>query len=250
MKTLLSLVLLHVTLFATVDITPIEIGEKEGISTTLAASLSTNRGNTDRDVYALSAKVAYDNAKSYVLWSEASFKYGQANAQLNEQKAYVHVRYIRAITSKKFCLELFSQIEDDRFRSIKRKLLSGGGVRWNFFENPNTFGKGYLGIGTYNEYITYLDSSLNPNENNWRINSYIAYTKKIADSSDLTLSMYYQPLARFANDFIYSGLFELKLHIYLELYLSLKVEYNYDSQPPFGVKEEDLYQLTSFIYKF
>ena len=250
MKSLYIFFLLHITLFATIDIAPVDIGAKKGLHSSVAASLSTNRGNTDKDQYSATLKSTYDNAKTYVFWAEASFKYGQANAELNEQKAYVHARYIHGITSKEFCFELFSQVESDRFKDINNKILSGGGIRWNFFKAQSGLGKAYLGLGTYNEYITYIDSNLNPNENNWRLNSYLAYTKKLGADSKFNFTTYYQPLARFVNDYYLSALMELQLHIYLELYLSFKVEYDYDSKPPIGVKKEDFYQLTSFIYHF
>jgi len=250
MKLLFTLVLLHITLLATVDIAPVEIGANKGLNHILAASLSTNRGNTDKDQYSATIKSTYDNAKTYVFWAEGSFKYGQANAQLNEQKAYIHARYIHGITSKALCFELFSQVESDRFKDINNKILNGGGVRWNFFKTKSGYGKGYLGFGTYNEYITYIDNDINPDENNWRLNSYLAYSKKLGSDSKFNFNIYYQPRARFIDDFIFSSLMELQLHVYLELFLSFKVEYDYDSKPPIGVKKEDFYQLTSFIYHF
>lgn len=234
-------------LFALVSIAPMEIGEKEGIHGNASFGFETKRGNTNKDNYKGSAKVSYDNNIDYVTWGEVSAEYGEANHVQDTNKQYLHLRYIHAITKKGIRYELFGQLEENKFKRIKNRTLLGGGLRFKIFEIFKD-GRGYLGLGTFYEDISYLSND--PHENNIRLNTYFAYTAKFGIDSRITYTLYYQPKIEDVSDHIYSQKLQLQLFIYEQLFLNFQIAYDTDTQPAIGVEKYDFTQTTSFMYKF
>jgi hypothetical protein len=244
---LLTPFLLSQSLLALVTIAPVEIGAKPGFSGQAALTLETKRGNTDKQNYKTSLRVNYDNNSSHVTWAEISTEYGESNDRKDTDKAFAHLRHIRAIGVKDLRAEAFTQIQDDRFKLIKNRTLFGAGLRYKLF---SIFGKdkGFVGLGAMNELISY--TSDDPYENNQRMNSYIAYSSEFGHRSRIGLSFYYQPKLNEFADHVTSTDFELRLFVIDRLYLQFKVAYDTDSNPPMGVRKYDLTQNTSFIYEF
>ena len=251
MKTLLFILILTVQqLFALISIVPVEIGNSPGISGKIEAGLDTKRGNTVKDFYKTSAKVAYDNNSSFVSWIEVSGEYGKANGVEDTNKIFIHARHIHKLTKNILRAEFFVQSQEDRFKAIKQRRLAGAGLRFNLFENP-IGGKGYFGIGGFYEYIKYLDTTLDPTEDNARLNTYFAYTIKFAEDSTLAYTLYYQPKFNEFSDHVISNKLELKLHIYLQLFLKFTVSYDVDSVPPNDIESDyDFSQSTTFVLNF
>ena len=248
MKLLLLITLITTQyLFALVSIVPVEIGENPGVHGKAAASLETKRGNTHKDNYRASLRLNYDNNISYVTWAEISAEYGKSNNTEDTNKAFLHLRHIHLITPQAVRAELFAQAQDDKFKLIKRRHLTGAGARFQVFEGFKN-SKFYAGIGGYYENIDYTDQ--NPSEYSTRLNTYLAYTIKFGEDSNFAYTFYYQPLIDYFNDYVSSNKAELKLHIYKKFFLQLKISYDFDSRPPFGVKKEDFTQTTEFVFNF
>jgi len=234
-------------LLALVSIVPVEIGEKPGLHGKVGVSLETKRGNTDKDNYKLDLRVDYDDNKSSHTWMEISGEYGESKSVKDTNKLYMHLRHIKALSSKDFCAETFIQAQDDEFKLIERRILGGGGVRFKLFELFNA-GKGYLGLGALYENIQY--TSQKPKDSDFRASSYFAYTIKLGSDSDLSYTLFYQPKISDLSDFVSSQKAALKLHIYRRLYLNFQIAYDLDNNPPDGVKKYDFTQTTSFIFDF
>lgn len=248
MKTvIISLLLLTQQLFALVSIVPVEIGEDPGSHGKVAISLETKRGNTHKDNYKLGLRFDYDNNESYHTWIEMSGEYGESNYVKDTNKLYLHLRHIHALSDKTICVEAFTQAQDNEFKLIQRRLLGGAGIRFKIFELFNE-GKGYLGVGALYEDIQY--TSNDPKEDNFRLNSYFAYTIKLGDDSDLSYTIFYQPKMDEFSDYVSSQKLALKLHVYKRLYLNFQVAYDVDSNPPMDVEEYDFTQTTSFVFDF
>lgn len=249
MKKLIPLLIFMITqnLFALVSIAPVEIGANPGLNGEVALSLETKSGNTDKESYSASAKIAYDNNVSYVTWAEFSGEYGESNGVKDTNKKYSHIRYIHTTYFDDLKAEAFAQLQSDEFRLIKSRTLGGAGVRYKLF---SFFGKdkGYLGLGAFHESIRY--SSNDPSEDNVRFNIYFAYTIDITKGSKLSYTGYYQPITDSFSDYVQSHQAQLKVNIYKQLFLRLSVTYDYDSKPPIGVKKEDFTQKTSLVFEF
>lgn len=244
------LILVAQQLFAIISIVPVEIGVKPGASGKMEAGFDTQRGYTDRDFYRSSIKVNYDNNRSYILWGEFSGEYGKSNGVENTNKRYLHLRFIHALTEKDIRDEYFIQTQENKFKAIKKRQLAGGGLRFALFETLKG-AKGYLGIGGYYEYLHYTDPTLDPDEHNLRLNTYLSYKATFNEDSHLAYTMYYQPQISKFSDRLISNKFELQLHIYLKLYLKFSIYYNADSSPPTSIdKNYGLGQTTTFVYEF
>jgi len=251
MKSLLLLTLLSLqSLFAIISIVPVEIGDAPGISGKLELALDTQRGNTHKDNYSLGAVLSYDNNSSYVLWTELSGEYGKANHVEDTNKIYSHIRYLYALTDNSIRAEAFLQTEEDQFKSIAKRRLTGFGLRFKLFETFSN-GKGYCGFAPIYEYIRYIDPTINPKENNIRLNTYLAYTVQFAEDSTFSYTLYYQPLVSKISDHVIANKLELQLHIYLKLFLKFSVYYDVDSVQPVGLEQDyDFRQTTSFVLNF
>jgi len=250
MKSLLLITLLTIQhLFALVTITPVEIGDKPGFSSTVEAALETKRGNTDTDSYKASARVTYDSNTTYVSWAEISGAYGKANGEENTNKLFFHARYIHAITEESIRGETFLQLENDEFKNINSRALGGIGARFKLHGIVQN-SRGYLGIGAFYEDIVYNDPLINPSEENIRANAYFAYSINLNPTSLLAYTLYYQPKVNDLGDNVQSHEVELKLNIYKDLFLKFSLSYNTDSKPAVGVEKYDFTQNTSFIFNF
>jgi hypothetical protein len=239
---------LTVSLEAVITISPVNIGEKPGFSGSLKGSFETKRGNSDVDNYAAGIRGQYDNNTTYVLWADFTFSYGKASGETNTNKTYSHIRYIHTMEiQKEFNYELFAQSEMNEFTMVKKRFLSGGGLRYHM--QDDVYGNLYFGLGAFYEHIAYT-TQIDPNEANLRVNSYIAYTKRFNKESKLSYVGYYQPNINKSIDYILSNGLEVEVLVYKKLYLNFVLYYDIDTQPAIGVKKEDISQKTSFIYKF
>lgn len=232
---------------AIITIVPVELGKKPGFSGKLSGSFETKRGNTEKNEYNAGLRLQYDNNESYVFWSDFIGSYGEASGETNTNKTYAHLRYIHSLYEKSIDWEAFVQSETNEFTKVEKKRLGGGGLRYNFLHND--YGKLYLGLGGFYETINYT-TTVDPFERNVRISSYLAYTKKFGKDSKVAYVAYYQPNTDNFSDHIISHAIELKVNIYLQMYLSLVFYYDIDSKPAFGVEKEDITQKTSFIFEF
>jgi len=246
MKYFILIMLSVVNIYALVSISPVDIGDKPGFSGGVNGSFDTKRGNTESDNYSAGLKLSYDDNKSYLMWGEFSFTYGEASGAKNANQSYTHIRYIRRI-KKSIEWEAFIQSQSNEFTKVDERLLCGAGLRLHI--NKEAWGNFYYGLGAFYEYITYT-TTIDKDEKSIRGNTYIAYKKDLTKDSKFSYVFYYQPLIKDFNDYIISNAVELKILIYKKLYVNFSVTYNKDSKPAIGVKQIDISQHTSFIYKF
>ena len=246
-KILLSSLVVSQSLFAIVSITPIDIGEQVGVHGNIAGSLETKRGNTEKDSYKASTKIVYDNNSTGVTWGEINGEYGKTNNQTDTNNIYLHIRHIHALNAKTLRAEGFVQVQSDRFKQIRRRSLLGADLRYKleFLKNA----KGYIAGGLMGEKIDYI-STVDSDENNIRVSSYLSYSIDLTKDAQLSALVYYQPKVDDFNDYINTNKVTLELKVYKELYLNFGISYDIDSKPPVGVKSNDFTQNTSFIYKF
>ncbi|MBU0719965.1 DUF481 domain-containing protein [bacterium] len=247
MKLLLILLINITSLMALITITPVDIGEKPGFSTKGAVSLETKKGNTEKSNYKGSVRLSYDDNLSYVTWAEFSGEYGETNTVKDTNNLYSHVRHIRKLEDYAFRTEYFAQLQSDEFKKIEDRALGGAGLRYKLPEILKD-SKAYIGVGGFYEYINY--SSIDPYENNIRVNTYFAYTIKLEAKTSLSYTLYYQPKIDDFYDYACSNKAELKIHVYKKLFLSFNLYYDIDSRPAMGLKTDDYGQLTNFIFEF
>jgi len=213
----------------------------------LKGSFETKRGNSDVDSYSAGLRLQYDNNESYLIWSDFTFSYGKSSGVTNTNKTYAHVRYVHHLYKKSLDWETFVQVETNEFTKVEDRDLYGAGLR--LLINKNNFGKLHVGFGSFYEYLAYT-TTVDPVEKNIRLNTYLAYKNNFTKKSSLTYVLYYQPKIDAFNDYIFSNALELNIFIYKKLYLNIVFFYDYDSRPALDVKQKDISQKTSLIYKF
>ncbi|MFT7860628.1 MAG: DUF481 domain-containing protein [Sulfurimonas sp.] len=236
------------SMFAVVTIAPVEIGNDPGVSGSVELSIANARGNTDKDEYKGGVKVQYDNNSSYVTWAQASANYAEVDGKKNTNKTYMHLRYIHTFYKQKDLIyELFGQSQTNEFTKVENRFLLGGGYRYHLLDE--LMGKVYLGAGAFYEHINYT-TQIDEQENNLRANLYLSYTNQFGDDAKLSYIGYYQPKFSSFSDYIITNTVELEVHVYKKLFISLQVNYDYDSKPAREVKKDDFTQTTSLVYKF
>jgi len=245
----LSSLFLSQSLFALVSIAPVDIGSRPGFSANVYGSLSSKSGNTEKEEYSAGLRMQYDQGIDYLTWGTFTYDYGTSNNVKNEDKLYGHIRYIHAIDHNDWTAEAFVQSEQNEFKDIQERSLAGAGIRWRFF-NSSDWGKGYFGLGGFAEKINYSHPLINPNENNQRLNSYLAYTKQFANGSKISYVGYYQPKFDESSDYVSLQTAELIVPVYGQLNLSLMGQYGYDSRPAVGVEPDDSVFKTSLVWNF
>lgn len=255
-KILLLLLTILMPLMAIVDIAPQEVGEKPGISGNIAGSYVGKSGNTEKKEYDLSGKIEYDSNKTFLTFLQGSYEFTESKSIKIEDQKLFHFRFLHKLNNETLYAELFSQYKQDVFKEINSRWLNGVNVRWRYFSDPE-LGKLYLGFGVMSEKISYTNSptdplgtTVQPNENLARFNSYMAYKHDLSSNAKLSMVGYYQPRVEQSSDYYASYMAELELRIVKEIYLSLIYRYEYDSKPAVEVEKTDTMTKTSIVWKF
>lgn len=247
MKKLLLLTLfLSQALYAIVSITPVEIGKNAGWHTKVGVSLETVRGNTDKDNYKGSCKVTYDNNETFVSFIEVTGTYGETNGVEDTKKAYLHYRYIYAISPKKLRAELFLQAQFDKFKEIESRKLAGLGFRLKLYKFLEK-GEGYIGLGSFYEEIKYLQSS---DLRNFVLSDYITYKVDFAKDKTLTYRLDFQHVYNNIDDYLLIQKLALKIKLDKRLSLVIDMIHDVDSAPVDGVAKNNFTQTTGLVYSF
>ena len=219
----------------------------------LEGALVGHAGNTQTLTFSGSAFAGIHYGHS-VFFAKASADYGQAMQVTNVARWMNHARYNYEF-SERFALEIFAQVQHDRFRRIEVRDLYGAGVRYGIYtdkDNDIFLGTTYM---FEHEAVSVISdgSALNGQggENNvWNRNStYFGLNAKLSPLVEGASTTYIQP--RFDRPKDYRVLSESYLSVQITKVLSAKVSGSlwYDSEPPLGVKTFDLEVKNSLVVK-
>ncbi len=234
---------------AVVDIAPQEVGSDPGWSGNINVSYSKKTGNTDTDEGDVGGKIQYDNNRKSLAFIQGTYEQSKSSDVKTEDEMLTHARYLHKLYAETWYAEAFLQRYENTFRGIEGRWLAGGNVRWRFFSHP-TLGKLYVGAGAFQEEIDYTDDYPGEDQSNTRLNSYLAYTLKLGESTDFSMVGYYQPNWEDSEDCYTAINAELKVHVVSGMYLSLSYEVDRDSHPPEGIEKVDEEISTSLIWEF
>jgi putative salt-induced outer membrane protein YdiY len=249
LKCIMCLVFAVSTALAVEDIAPEEVGEDPGISGNVSISYSTKTGNTEKDEYDVSGKLKYDSNRNYLAFIQGTYEKTVSSDVTTEDERLTHARYIHRLNSKNLYGEGFLQYYENSFQGIDYRWLAGGNLRWRFFSSRD-WGKIYLGVGAFQEELNYTDEFSEEDTTMTRLNSYLAYTRKLTEKTEFSLIGYFQPAYDEVNDYYSSITAELSIHVVSDLYVNLVYEFEYDSRPPEGIAKEDREFTTSLVWKF
>lgn len=247
------LIFLHTSVFAIVDIAPVDFKESEnGLSGSLFGAYELKRGNTDKNELDLGGRIQYDTDET-VTWLQGEMEKDKVSSITTDDNAFLHLRHVHQLYNPSWAAEAFTQYKTDKFKNLSDRILIGGGLRYKLLDTGE-YNKIFVGLGLYDEEVKYTEDSetgiKDPDENNIRINSYISYKTKFNNTLELSLLSYFQPKTDDVKDYMTSATAELIIHLTKVFDLSYKIEYDYDSRPPTDVEKEDIDQRLSFIYRF
>jgi hypothetical protein len=235
-------------LFAVVIIAPQEVGQNPGISGNIGASLQNVSGNTQKQEYLVSGKIQYDNNTTFVTFLQGDYQRLKSKGNLSQDNNFIHYRFLYKFTAPLYA-EAFLQRKMDYFQDIQSRYLEGAGARYRFY-NHAPYGKMYVGLGAMLDQTNYENPSVDPNTNQLRMNSYIAYTNTINERTIFSLDSYYQPCIDEFGDYYASATAQLQLNIIGQLWLSVLANYAYNSKPAVDVLKTDTSVVTSLLWKF
>jgi len=237
-------------LFAYIDITPIEVRENPGITGSMAFSLSTKRGNVEKNEYTINANIRYDNNTTYAIWFFGGYNYAKAHNTEIEDSKFAHIRYLHVLTATLYG-EIFAQTEQDKFKDLSNRSLIGADARYRFFSSSK-YGKGYISLGAMLETIRYKNPQIDPNEDNIRLSTYLFYTKNFESKATFNAFAYYQPCIDKFSDYTIISMAEVQFPIYKNFHIIVSIKANYDSKPPkfSDIKNYDVTQKIALMWKF
>lgn len=231
------------------DIAPEEIGTNRCVSGEVSLAYSTKSGNTEKNETDLSGKVKYDSSRQFLAFVQGTFEKTTSSDVVTEDEALLHARVLHKLRSETLYAEAFGQYQNDVFKGIENRGLVGGGGRWRYMYDPD-IGKLYLGLGAFAERIDYTQDYSAVDESNSRMNSYLAYTRKLTETAEVSLIGYYQPAFGDRSDYYTSATAELTIRVVSNLHLRIGYEYERDSTPPEGVKKVDDETKVALLWKF
>ncbi len=235
--------------FAIVDIASVDFGEKEkGFSGSVHGSFQKSRGNTNKDEAEYGGRIQYDTNKT-VTWLQGSVENDKVNSISNADNAFAHLRHIHQIYNPSWAMEFYTQIKQDKFKSLQDRTVFGMGPRYKIADSP-TYGKLFMGLSAMEERIRYTDEQIDPTERNYRASSYLSYKVSINNNLEFSCLGYYQPKIDNGSDYLTSWSTELTMHLTQVLDLSYQLEFDHDSQPANDVFKTDTRQKFSFVYRF
>lgn len=221
---------------------------KEGFSGNVELSLSNTSGNTDKEDYALGARLQWhkDKITNYLLLRGA---YGESAGVKSTENSFFHARHIYQLQPR-LAAEGYIQSEQDTFARLENRSLAGGGARFTLFQKEER-GVVFLGLGAY-----YSRERIDDNFPDggtvdlWRASTYLILKYQATPNTALVSSTYYQPSFEGADDYRLLEQAAMKVKLNDSLSLIVSADYRLDSEPPVEVEKEDVTYTTSFSYEF
>lgn len=221
---------------------------REGVSGNVELALSNTSGNTDKQDYALGARLQWhqDKITDYLLLRGA---YGESAGVKSTENSFIHVRHIYQFRPR-LAAEGYVQAEQDTFARLEFRGLVGGGARYTLFRKEEV-GMAFLGLGAYYSQERIDDSFPDGGtEDLWRASTYLILKYQATPNTALISSTYYQPAFEGADDYRVLEQAAMKVKLNASLSLIVSADYRLDSEPPVGVEKEDITYTTSFSYEF
>lgn len=199
-------------------------------------SLELQRGNVDITAFDLNFLMHFKNKKHH-MFLQSKNSQGQQSDKKFKNNSFVHFRWTW-MQWNIIGLELFTQLQQDEFKSLKIRQLNGGGLRSEIVKKENIS----LSIGSG----AMLDHEVISNKQTstlLRSTSYLSMIKSFDEKKNnlILLTLYYQPL--FTNKKDYRINLEANVRTILisswNISLDNSINFMYDTKPPDSVLTND-----------
>ncbi|AKF24999.1 hypothetical protein YH65_06035 [Sulfurovum lithotrophicum] len=245
-KILLSILCSVSLSYGFVSVKPPVIGEKEGWDGEISLGGAYNSGNTDSSAVNFGLKAEYHET-IWMLYSLASYTYGEANGEKNKDQGIFHLRYIHNIGNTLYDYEIFGQTEFNKFQDIKVRNLAGANIRRKI---TDFFDRCYVGLGLFYSHMEPdVVSDLNPVYDRIKLNTYLSFTKKVNEHFSVTYLGFYQPNVEDFSDYRIYQILQLDTLLGKNLSLGLDFSHKYNATPYHQVDKTDISSMISLKYK-
>ena len=248
-KMLLILILLLPNIsFGQVNIESIRNNDKEKpFWGEVKGGLEVQRGNVDITSFDINFLIHFKKKKHHVFLQEKSAQGKQSDKKF-KNNSFVHFRW----TWMKWNIlgtELFTQFQQDEFKSLKIRQLNGGGLRAEIIKKEDISLS--LGSGAMLDHEVVLDKQTSTL---WRSTSYLTFLKSFDEKKKnlILLTLYYQPLLSNHKDYRINLEANVRtiLIANLSLFIENSINFMYDTKPPEGILTNDLVIKSSLVYEW
>jgi hypothetical protein len=207
--------------------------------------LELQRGNVDITSFDLDILVHYKKKKHHIFLQSKNSQ-GQQDDKKFKNNSFIHLRWTW-MTWDIIGLELFTQLQQDEFKSLKIRQLNGGGFRAEVLKRKDFS----LSLGT-GVMLDYEEVAEKEKSSFFRSTSYLTLIKYFdKKKNNLTLfTLYYQPLFINVNDYRIN--LEANVRTILisswNIFVDNSINYLYDTKPPEGINTNDLIIKTNITY--
>ena len=240
----ISLLLLPLSCLAqVVNIESDRGSDKQGLHGSSELGLSLQRGNVQVFQAQLGTRADHISGLHHNLFI-GSIAYGEEDGKPFQNESYVHLRWTAMWwRNQSIGTELFTQVQKDEFKLLQVRQLTGGGLRFTFFEDHMAIGIG--GMSDYEEVEGVSKGRLD-----LRGTSYLRLGTEWKKRVKGQIIGYYQPLFTNLSDYriLATGSFEFKIDKVFSLVNELN--YAYDTRPPEQVIKEDTQIRVKFKVKW
>ena len=248
-KILLILMLLLPSIsFGQVNIESIRNNDKEKpLWGEVKGGLELQRGNVDITSFDINFLIHFKKKKHHIFLQEKSAQ-GQQSDKKFKNNSFVHFRW----TWMKWNIlgtELFTQFQQDEFKSLKIRQLNGGGLRAELIKKEDISLS--LGSGVMYDHEKLLSGTTTTNV---RSTSYLSMIKSFDEKkkSLILVTVYYQPLFNNPNDYRINLEANVRTDLITLWNVSLdnSINYMYDTNPPEDILTNDLIIKTNLVYSW
>ena len=169
-----------------------------GTTGSISLSLDGRIGESDKLALGTSVKLIRSFSRDELI-TILSRDYAEVDDVVNTDETFIHLRYLTKHTEN-WGHEVFTQYQEDRFNSLARRSLFGGGARYTLNQLPDKKQANHFGMGFFYEEEEYVDSLNLEDESTIRLNFYWAFRNKLAENLLYTSTLYFQPKAEDFND--------------------------------------------------
>ncbi len=215
------------------------LGGSGGIS----AAIDGRSGNTERENYTVGGRLHYQ-ARDTGMFLVTEHSRGKAGSTEIEDNTWVHAHY-RDEFQRGLAAEAFVDHLVDDFRLLDSRTQLGAGVRFTlaYSENERAI---HAGIGLLHEW----EDQAGLDDNYWRLNTYLSYKRQLNPQTRVLFNLLYQPSLNDSSDHLISVEPALVVGLAQHLDLTIGIKYQYDTEAPTGIKDDDSRYLTALSYRF
>ncbi|MBQ76300.1 MAG: hypothetical protein CMQ20_14935 [Gammaproteobacteria bacterium] len=202
-------------------------------------------GNDENKSVSVANHTIHRGEKSTVL-AIASYAQGDSNGVDTSDNGSIHLRYVRPLREP-HGFELFAQYGQNRFVKLDRRIVAGGGYRFEWKQGTPSE-RGVIGLGVMREYERYV--GLAEEQKLWRGNLYVSWATPLTSNSSVSLTAYAQPAFRDFSDVRVISTLILKAKLTERLGVRFSAEYTRDSDPEAGLENSNFNYTSGLTYSF